>query len=75
VYEQDKFNVTSVPKDEHERNDNTQACETNEKIKEEEPSDDLWALMRLTKWKFVDGALDDPVLRHPFPRYSALSYV
>ncbi|KIW24128.1 uncharacterized protein PV07_09860 [Cladophialophora immunda] len=41
----------------------------------EEPSDDVWDLMQLMRLHQAGGALNDHVHRHPFQRFSALSYV
>lgn len=42
---------------------------------EQEMGDDWWDLLQLAKLSMADGALDDRVHRHPFQRYTALSYV
>jgi hypothetical protein len=46
-----------------------------EEDSKEKPSDDIWDLMQLAKLTHANGALDSRVRRHPFQRYSALSYV
>ncbi|KAJ9605194.1 hypothetical protein H2200_010584 [Cladophialophora chaetospira] len=41
----------------------------------EDPSDDVWDLMQLMRLHQAEGALNDHVHRHPFQRFTAVSYV
>jgi hypothetical protein len=43
--------------------------------KKDEPSDDEWDILQLAKLTLAKGTLDSRVRRHPFQRFSALSYV
>ncbi|KAF2629576.1 HET-domain-containing protein [Macroventuria anomochaeta] len=57
-------------------NDSTEAADSEEQPNEEhEMSDDWWDVQQLTKLTMANGALNHRVHRHPFQRYTALSYV
>jgi hypothetical protein len=75
VYEHDKASAAYSLTEEDGLSSDTRNSETRDESQDEELSDDMWDLTQLAKLTFADGNLDDRVRRHPFQRYSALSYV
>jgi hypothetical protein len=79
VSEPDEHTVESAVGEERQldnnNNNNKAEGDDSKEQSNEEPNEDMWDLMQLTRLTLADGALNDHVLRHPFQRYTALSYV